>query len=64
LVLTAQPTVNEKVPVILDITVASAVTADGADWSLMMPTIESLRSLKNRIFRNTLTPQCIELFQS
>jgi uncharacterized protein (TIGR04255 family) len=64
LVLVAQPPVNEKLPVILDITVASALTADGADWSLMMPTIESLRSLKNRIFANTLTPRCIELFQS
>jgi uncharacterized protein (TIGR04255 family) len=64
LVLTAQAPANENLPVILDITVASEVTAEGTDWSLMKPIIESLRSLKNRIFANTLTPRCIELFQS
>jgi uncharacterized protein (TIGR04255 family) len=64
LVLTAQAPAIEHLPVILDITVVSAVTAEGTEWSLMMPIIESLRGLKNRIFANTLTPRCIELFQS
>jgi uncharacterized protein (TIGR04255 family) len=64
LVLAAQAPVNEKLPVILDITVASAVTAEPTDWSRMQPSIGSLRSLKNRVFLNSLTPKCIELFQS
>jgi uncharacterized protein (TIGR04255 family) len=64
LVLTTQPPVSEKLPVILDITVASQSTADPADWPKVMPVIGSLRILKNRIFFNTLTDKCIELFQS
>lgn len=63
-VLTAQPPVSEKLPVILDITVASQLRAEPADWSKLMPLIESLRGLKNRAFFNILTPKCIELFQS
>ncbi len=64
LVLTAQAPVDEKLPVILDIGVASPVTVEPTDWSKMRATIGSLRSLKNRIFSNMLTPKCIELFQS
>jgi uncharacterized protein (TIGR04255 family) len=64
LVLTAQPPVNETLPIILDITVASAVIVEPADWSSILRLVGSLRSLKNRIFVNTLTPKCIELFQS
>jgi uncharacterized protein (TIGR04255 family) len=64
LVLTAQPPVNEKLPIILDITAASPVAADPADWSNILRLIGSLRSLKNRVFANTLTTKCIELFQS
>ncbi len=64
LVLTAQPPESEKLPVILDITVASMTAAEPADWASILPLIGSLRSLKNRIFLNTLTPKCIELFQS
>lgn len=64
LVLTAQAPVIETLPVILDITVASVVNAEPNDWSTMMPTIGALRSLKNRIFQNTLSDKCIELFQS
>jgi uncharacterized protein (TIGR04255 family) len=63
LVLTTQPPEREKLPVILDITVASTTTAKPADWASILPLIGSLRSLKNRIFLNTLTPKCIELFQ-
>jgi uncharacterized protein (TIGR04255 family) len=64
LVLTAQPPGNETLPVILDITVASTLNAEPTDWSTISRNIASLRTLKNRIFRNTLTPRCIELFQS
>jgi uncharacterized protein (TIGR04255 family) len=64
LVLTAQRPVHEKLPVILDITVASPSTAEPADWPNLLRLIGALRSLKNRVFLNTLTARCIELFQS
>jgi uncharacterized protein (TIGR04255 family) len=64
LVLTGQPPMGEKLPIILDITVASHSRAEPMDWSKLVPVIESLRHLKNRMFFNILTPRCIELFQS
>jgi uncharacterized protein (TIGR04255 family) len=64
LVLTAQAPENEKLPVILDITVESLAIVDRFDWPTMLPTMGALRALKNRIFQNTLTSKCIELFQS
>jgi uncharacterized protein (TIGR04255 family) len=66
LVLTAQAVGNdEKLPLILDITVASApITAEPTDWSNLRPHIDALRSLKNRIFENSLTEKCIKLLQS
>jgi uncharacterized protein (TIGR04255 family) len=64
LVLTAQLPVDEKLPIILDITVASAAAADPADWSNILRLVGSLRSLKNRVFLHSLTSKCIELFQS
>jgi uncharacterized protein (TIGR04255 family) len=64
LVLTPQPRTDDKLPIILDITVGSGAVGDSTDWSNVLPTIQSLRSLKNRTFANTLTEKCIELFQS
>ena len=65
LVLTAQPPVSEKLPVIVDITVAAGQpVADLVDWAEIEPVVGSLRTLKNRIFFNTLTAKCIQLFQS
>jgi uncharacterized protein (TIGR04255 family) len=63
LVLTTQPQENEKLPIILDIGVTSVVATEPTDWLKMRSTIESLRALKNRVFGNTLTPKCIQLFQ-
>jgi len=64
LVLTSEAPANDKLPVILDVTVASAAVADPADWEGMRRSLESLRSLKNRVFRNMLTTKCIALFQA
>jgi len=64
LVLTAEAPVDEKLPAILDITVASATITEPTDWPNMLQAIEKLRSLKNHAFFNTLTPECIDLFQS
>jgi uncharacterized protein (TIGR04255 family) len=63
LVLTMQAMENEKLPIILDITVASSTAVQPADWATIRASIDSLRSLKNRIFLNMLTLQCIQLFQ-
>lgn len=65
LVMTAQAPVSEKLPIIVDITAAaSQPVADSLDWAQIVPVIGSLRTLKNRIFFNTLTAQCIQLSQS
>jgi uncharacterized protein (TIGR04255 family) len=63
LVLTGQAPANDKLPVILDITVTSRAIAEPSDWSSIRLSIESLRSLKNHVFLNMLTSKCIELFQ-
>jgi len=62
-VLTGQGAIEDKLAVILDITVASPVVIEPTDWPTMQHSIAALRSLKNRVFENTLTPKCIELFQ-
>jgi uncharacterized protein (TIGR04255 family) len=50
-------------PVIFDITVAKPIATEPANWIELSKVIESLRNLKNRIFRNTLTDKCLKLFQ-
>jgi uncharacterized protein (TIGR04255 family) len=64
LVLTSQAPANEKLPIILDITAASGVNAEPDDWAITKETIAALRILKNRVFQNTFSDKCIELFQS
>lgn len=63
LIFTSQPATDDKLPVILDI----AVTANGngaiENWEQIVARVRSLRGLKNRIFKNTLTEQCLNLFQ-
>lgn len=63
IVLTSQPRENDNLPVILDICVASEGTATPEDWVWILAKVQSLRALKNRVFRNTLTDQCLTLFQ-
>lgn len=63
LVLTAQGPDQGKLPLILDITVADMAAKEIIDWPSILTRIASLRSLKNRIFLNSLTPACIGLFQ-
>jgi uncharacterized protein (TIGR04255 family) len=63
IVLAAQPIENEKLPIIFDITAARALTTEPREWGEIVKAIQSLRDLKNRIFRNTLTKTCIQLFQ-
>lgn len=65
LVLAAERATNENLPVIFDITVEKPdIKTEPADWSKMRPILNALRNLKNRIFENSLTVKCIEMFQS
>lgn len=62
-VLTSQPQESDKMPIIFDISVASAETAEPEAWAWLLAKIRSLRQLKNRIFINTLTEPCLNLFR-
>ena len=53
---------GDQLPMILDIDVFYPCEAPPADWQVIRDRLDSLRSLKNRIFRNTLTQQCLNLF--
>lgn len=53
---------DNRMPMILDIDVFRLCEGDPADWNEINLALASLRNLKNRIFRNTLTPQCLSLF--
>jgi hypothetical protein len=48
----------------LDITVSREGTAEPNNWGRIAEAIQSLRRLKNRIFLNTLTDKCLQLFQA
>ena len=63
IVLTTQPPEQGMLPLIFDIEAASTGNGEPSDWPWILSRIQSLRSLKNRIFRNTLTEQCLKLFQ-
>jgi uncharacterized protein (TIGR04255 family) len=63
IVLTSQPREGSILPVIFDNTVASTESGEPDNWVKILATIQSLRDLKNRIFRRTLTERCLELFQ-
>lgn len=63
IILMMQPPETDKIPVIFDIEALYAGAADPSDWTGIESRIASLRSLKNRVFRNTLTDPCLNLFQ-
>jgi len=62
IVKTAEPHQGDQLPIILDIEVFHPLQTSPTDWQPIRDRLDSLRSLKNRIFRNTLTPQCLNLF--
>lgn len=63
IILATQPDEKGRLPIILDIAAARVSAALPEDWPVILRTIQSLRDLKNRVFRNTLTEQCLRLFQ-
>jgi len=62
IITTMQPQENDRIPLILDIEVFHVGTGDPDDWEWIRAHINSLRSLKNRVFKNTLTEKCLNLF--
>ena len=63
IVLTAQPPENDKLPVIFDIDTYRLGNAEPHDWAGSLSKVQSLRRLKNLVFENSLTDQCLNLFQ-
>ena len=63
IVLTTQPPTADQLPLIFQIEAMSAGNAEPVDWPWIETKIQSLRSLKNHIFVNTLTDKCLKLFQ-
>ena len=62
-VVTSQPPDNDRLPIIFDNCVACAAKVQPQDWTWILAKIQSLRDLKNRVFKNTLTETCLNLFQ-
>lgn len=61
--LMAQEAESERLPVILDISAAGTVNLEpDSPWTSISSRIQSLRKLKNHIFKNTLTAKCLALF--
>jgi uncharacterized protein (TIGR04255 family) len=63
IMLTTQPAGSEHQPLIFDIAAAHALAVEPDNWELVVEQIASLRNLKNRVFKNTLTEECLNLFQ-
>jgi uncharacterized protein (TIGR04255 family) len=63
LLLTNQPPQEGHLPLILDIVVAVPVSLEPSDWRGIQDRIESLRVLKNQMFRHSVTERCLSLFQ-
>ena len=63
IVLATEQPENDRLPIIFDITATRQARAEVEDWAWIAGTIQSLRAFKNRIFKNTLTNQCLNLFQ-
>jgi uncharacterized protein (TIGR04255 family) len=62
-VVTSQPPDNDRLPIIFDNSVASVANVQPQEWNWILAKIQSLRDLKNRVFKNTLTDACLNLFQ-
>jgi len=63
IVLASQPPEDGKACIIFDICVGSAETGTPDDWPWILSKIQSLRGLKYRIFKNSLSEKCLNLFQ-
>jgi uncharacterized protein (TIGR04255 family) len=58
-----QPIEQSSFPIVLDIQTSRQQLTEPSDWSTILAAIQSLRSLRNRVFFDSLTERCMELFQ-
>jgi len=63
IVLLAQPTENNLLPVIFDITVSATGGEEPENWAWILEKIQRLRKLKQTIFENSLTEKCLKPYQ-
>lgn len=63
IVFATQPVEQDRLPLIFDIEAFKTGDCDPSDWSTISGRIASLRSLKNLVFRNSLSDTCLSLFQ-
>lgn len=63
IILSTQQKQNHPLVCLLDITAISRSQVEVNDWGSILVAIESLRQLKNRIFYNTLSDKCLQLYQ-
>jgi uncharacterized protein (TIGR04255 family) len=64
IVVATQPPTKDRLPILFDIETFRVMDCEPADWQAVSGRIASLRSLKNLIFRNSLTEKCLNLFRS
>lgn len=62
-VFATQQMTDARLPVIFDIAAFRVGDLEPGDWESISGRINQLRELKNLIFRNSLTPECLNLFQ-
>jgi uncharacterized protein (TIGR04255 family) len=58
-----QPMEGDNLPVILDIDAHRPGNIEPSDWSQIADRVQSLRQLKNLVFRYSLTDPCLNLFR-
>jgi uncharacterized protein (TIGR04255 family) len=63
IVVAAQPVTAGRLPIIFDIEATQAGPLVPNDWPALLVHIQSLRALKNRIFRDSLIDKCLKLFE-
>jgi len=61
--LTNQKIENGRLPVIFDIEVQRRLETEPENWEAIRGAILSLRGLKNRVFKKTLSDKCLNLFR-
>jgi uncharacterized protein (TIGR04255 family) len=62
IVLTTQEAEPSALPLILDIDAFRPCQIEPPPWKTILEILASLRDLKNRVFRHTLTEKCLNLF--
>jgi uncharacterized protein (TIGR04255 family) len=63
IILASQPPEGDRCTVILDIAAMREERTPPTTWDSLLAQVQSLRGLKNRVFRDSLTDKCMELFR-